>query len=106
MRGLRISIIAAFALLVFGAIVIWLSYKLQLWANVPWDRTVVGLGISIISVSIGGLALNISLRSVRLARESDRRLQRLADLVTEQLMKSMPNISKGNKDTSKPTGQC
>lgn len=49
----RILIGVGAALIVFGLIIILLSYSQELWANVSWDPEVIALGISSAALGIG-----------------------------------------------------
>ena len=49
----RILIGVGLALVVFGVIIILLSYSRELWAHISWDAEVVALGISLVALGIG-----------------------------------------------------
>ncbi len=59
-KGILISAIALFLL---GVFIVFSSYQLEIWANIPWNIGACALGASVIGVSIGFLALYVSLKS-------------------------------------------
>jgi len=59
-KGMLVSVIILFLL---GVFIVFSSYQLEIWANISWNIGACALGASVIGVSIGFLALYISLKS-------------------------------------------
>jgi hypothetical protein len=54
----RILLGAGAFFVVIGIIIVFLSYRPELWANLSWNPTVVALGISSVALGIGWWSLS------------------------------------------------
>lgn len=88
-KGMLVSAIILFLL---GVFIVFSSYQLEIWANIPWNIGACALGASVIGVSIGFLALHISLKS-------GERMQAMANL---EFYEKMAMVQQYIMDLSQP----
>jgi len=69
----KVLLFSAIILFLIGIFLFFSAYQLEIWANVPWNIGACALGASVIGVSIGFLALYVSLKS-------DERMKAMANL--------------------------
>ena len=80
----KILLAVAIILFLIGVFCVFSSYQLAIWDNTSWDIGATSLGVSLIGVSIGFLALYISL-------ESGRRMNAMANLEYYEKMAVIEN---------------